>query len=518
MNWYVIDKEYVKYLSDYDRRVGFVDYGDRLKLHIGVVLTVNNMKYYVPVSSPKEKHFTMSNTIDFHRIEDPDTRRLYAVINLNNMIPVPEDKVTQLFYRDVQNYRAFSDDREKNKYIFLLKREKAIIDRIADKLTEKASRLYKEVVRTPDSKVSKRCCNFPALEEMARRYNTYVKTENGKDLKQEVFNDPEKRFDIQNESIISDAGNDYCVRDFIMDRYEMNKSQNIFIAKRMLVDSIYQQANLEGIAVTYAQTQDIMNNVNVDKLTPNEISKVCCLRDGWKYLLDNIDKKVDLMYIEELHEIVARFDVDYRYLGKLRTEQVLISGTSWKPGLPDYDQIEKVLADIDKEHITDSALKMGLSIMRVQPFQDGNKRIGSFIINKILIENGRGLFNVPVKLDGIFKTKLVEYYENEDYLSFGSWIRKNCLIGIGEIENIKSYDEEDIVRDDRAAVNLGVIEMLRKGFSYDEIAAAYNIEIATISAIHDMKDRLYPEEAPGARGDVIGDKLDKCNDRIALDR
>ena len=70
-------------------------------------------------------------------------------------------------------------------------------------------------------------------------------------------------------------------------------------------------------------------------------------------------------------------------------------------------------------------------------------------------------------------------------------------------------------------MNLGVIEMLRKGFSYDEIAAAYNIEIATISAIHDMKDRLYPEEAPGAQGDVIGDKLDKLdkrNDRIALDR
>ncbi len=72
-------------------------------------------------------------------------------------------------------------------------------------------------------------------------------------------------------------------------KYEMPKEENIFIAKRVLVDSVYQQANLEGIGVTFADTQDILNNVNVPSLTPTEISKVCCLRDGWEFLLENID-------------------------------------------------------------------------------------------------------------------------------------------------------------------------------------------------------------------------------------
>ena len=57
----------------------------------------------------------------------------------------------------------------------------------------------------------------------------------------------------------------------LQDKYAMDETENIWIAKRLLVDSVYSSANLEGIAVTFAQTQDILNNVNVSKLTPVEI-------------------------------------------------------------------------------------------------------------------------------------------------------------------------------------------------------------------------------------------------------
>ncbi len=32
MNWYVIDKDYITYLLQFDSRVGYVEYGDRLKI------------------------------------------------------------------------------------------------------------------------------------------------------------------------------------------------------------------------------------------------------------------------------------------------------------------------------------------------------------------------------------------------------------------------------------------------------------------------------------------------------
>ena len=97
----------------------------------------------------------------------------------------------------------------------------------------------------------------------------------------------------------------------LRDKYAMDIEENIWIAKRLLVDSVYTSANLEGIAVTFAQTQDILNNVNVSKLTPIEINKVCYLRDAWEYMIEHINDSLDLGYLMNVHEIIARFDVPY---------------------------------------------------------------------------------------------------------------------------------------------------------------------------------------------------------------
>ena len=44
MNWYIVDEEYINYLLQFDPRVGFINYGDKLKLHVGTVLTSKNLK------------------------------------------------------------------------------------------------------------------------------------------------------------------------------------------------------------------------------------------------------------------------------------------------------------------------------------------------------------------------------------------------------------------------------------------------------------------------------------------
>ena len=217
----------------------------------------------------------------------------------------------------------------------------------------------------------------------------------------------------------------------INDKFNMSREDNIFCAKRILVDSVYKQANLEGIAVTFANTQDILNNINVSSLTPNEINKVCCLRDGWEFLLNHLYDVVNLVFLENLHEVIARFDVPYQYLGKLRTENVMISGTSWRPKMPDADAIHSELQKLNGiSCVTDRALSIGFYLMKAQMFKDGNKRIGSFAINKILIANGKGIFNVPVELDGTFKQILVDYYESDNNELLKNWVYEHCLDGV----------------------------------------------------------------------------------------
>ena len=179
----------------------------------------------------------------------------------------------------------------------------------------------------------------------------------------------------------------------VKDKYKMSQDENIFIAKRLLVDSIYKSANLEGIAVTFAQTIDILNDINVDKIKPSEIGKVCCLRDAWNY----------------------------------------ISGTSWRPEIPIPEKLHKELLNMLKiENCTDRALTIMLWIMRTQFFKDGNKRVATLIANKILIENGCGIFSVPVELDGTFKSMLVLYYETNNMNELKEWLYNNCIDGINQ--------------------------------------------------------------------------------------
>lgn len=170
MNWSIIDKEYIKYLSQFDFRVGYVEYGDHLKLHIGILLTIEGFHYYVPISSAKAKHFKMSNSLDFHKLQEESSGYIYAVVNLNNMIPVPTTCVTQLKYDQIENYRLFNSEKEKTDYIYLLQKEKALIDKAENTLQTKASKLYQKCISNPNSLLTSRCCNFKLLEEKCSLY------------------------------------------------------------------------------------------------------------------------------------------------------------------------------------------------------------------------------------------------------------------------------------------------------------------------------------------------------------
>ena len=94
------------------------------------------------------------------------------------------------------------------------------------------------------------------------------------------------------------------------------------------------------------------------------------------------------------------------------TDDVIISGTNWRPEVHGAEYYHKeIMKLLDNPNVTDRAVKTGLWLMRSQIFKDGNKRIGSFAINKILIENGKGIFKVPVELDGTFKQMLATVYK-----------------------------------------------------------------------------------------------------------
>ena len=61
-------------------------------------------------------------------------------------------------------------------------------------------------------------------------------------------------------------------RSTMSDKYHLTREQNIFMAQRNIVDYIWKSANLEGIAVTYSETQAIYDGGIVNGLTVNDVN------------------------------------------------------------------------------------------------------------------------------------------------------------------------------------------------------------------------------------------------------
>lgn len=217
----------------------------------------------------------------------------------------------------------------------------------------------------------------------------------------------------------------------IPDKYKLTREDNIFVAKKYLKESVYRSAFLEGIAVTFPQTEEILDGAVVNNVSAKDISKVFGIRDGWKYILEHLDEAIDLKFLEDLHQLIAKEDVPWHALGSLRIQQVRISGTNYIPETPNSERLHTDLTAImDNPHDTDRAITSMLYIMRAQPFLDGNKRIGTLIANKILVSRGRGIFSLPPECKENFTKELVRYYESGDMDSIKKLIFDNCLTGL----------------------------------------------------------------------------------------
>lgn len=89
------------------------------------------------------------------------------------------------------------------------------------------------------------------------------------------------------------------------DKFNMTQEQNIFLAKRNIVDSLWKSANLEGIVITFPETQKIYDGGNVEHLRVDEIVTINNLKHAWQFLLSTIESKTDYRYIASIHSLVG---------------------------------------------------------------------------------------------------------------------------------------------------------------------------------------------------------------------
>ena len=161
-------------------------------------------------------------------------------------------------------------------------------------------------------------------------------------------------------------------------KYSMTQEENVFWAKRNLVDYIWKSANLEGIGVTFPETQTIVEGISVQGKSIDDINSIVQLKHGWQMVFDTIDAPLDLDYIKKLHLIIGRMTVINS--GSLRMDEV---------------------------------------------------RIAMLAANKLLIQHGCGV--LPVSQDRLekFFTLLVSYYEDDTRAEeLKEFLYNECLDGL----------------------------------------------------------------------------------------
>lgn len=203
---------------------------------------------------------------------------------------------------------------------------------------------------------------------------------------------------------------------------------NIDFARANMKANIYDQAVLEGVATTFPQTEDILENGRVNGVSANDVQKILNLKHAWEFVMDRdvIATKTDYYLLCHIAKLVN--EGFYAEGGRIRGVPVTIGGTSYIPPLPiELDVKEQIAAIVaDEVEPIEKAIRLCLYCMKTQIFNDGNKRAAIIFANHYLIGQAEGLLVIPEKNVPEFKRLLVRYYEGKDSGEIVAFMKNKC--------------------------------------------------------------------------------------------
>lgn len=148
-----------------------------MKPFVGVVINIAEYKYFIPLTSAKEKHKRWKNVCDEHfliyEIIDEDINisgdiyknysekkkiHILAVLDIKKMIPIPEGSYNRIIFGELQDER----------YKDLFEKEYAFCLKIKNKILSKVEKVYK---RQKETKIVRKAyCNFSCCEAALREW------------------------------------------------------------------------------------------------------------------------------------------------------------------------------------------------------------------------------------------------------------------------------------------------------------------------------------------------------------
>lgn len=181
IKFYEINHKYMKYLYGIDSRVYFDErYKNEVKPYVGIIITLENVKYFIPLTSAKKKHsnyklktkdyLLIYDIVDIKNIKvnsiyqdkkDDSTKKYHilSILDIRKMVPVPNGMFKKIEINSLElNYQ------------FLFYKEHRFCKSNQDLILKNALRLY-DKTKLKGSELSSFHCNYIILEEAMLKYN-----------------------------------------------------------------------------------------------------------------------------------------------------------------------------------------------------------------------------------------------------------------------------------------------------------------------------------------------------------
>ena len=211
------------------------------------------------------------------------------------------------------------------------------------------------------------------------------------------------------------------------DKFHLTKEQNRCFAKKNLVRLVFTNSRFEGVNTTLPQTQTIIDGMSAAGVSIDDSNVIVQLKRGWQYVIRE-DKTLSLKIEQNINLLVARYDsLDP---GSFRTGSVTVElgndKGEWKPQEVDFfnNLMQKDTS------VTDKAMTLMYHNMRNQLFGDGNKRTATLAANKLMIDHGAGLINIPLDKWDVWNDLISKYYLSGDMKTLKDWTYVNGIQGV----------------------------------------------------------------------------------------
>ena len=183
-----VKEEYIKYLQKFDNRVCISKLDKAFgRKYIGVIFEIKDFTYFAPLSSSVYKIINGEKVFKQHFTDVYlfNKKTPIASVKLNNMIPIPREKESELIQQVIISKFLNSNIEANVKYGNLLKVQREEINSETKKkeILDKATSFYKTYRFNP--KLQRLCCDFQLLEQKALEFSLDIFKDLNKEFKLE---------------------------------------------------------------------------------------------------------------------------------------------------------------------------------------------------------------------------------------------------------------------------------------------------------------------------------------------